>query len=212
MLFNVMGYWRINGRQQIELRVDTGQAFTLADINATVLAARDCVHGDDGIAMIFDRQHIVNAITAYYLFGYALGAPSSRLVGDSMKDFASIEAYGEMAKAVTLKGLRRQVDVEAWAAILLARQSSRTRVEGALVAFTLLRGRHAHLSIGDYIAFTWPYGPTREDGHPYANEVLRVVSITIDATRGGAFTVQAVDLGAYLTDGAGARRLELIDV
>lgn len=209
MLFNVMGYWRINGKQQVELHVDSGQAFTLADVGATVLAARDCVHGDDGVAVVLDRQYLVNAITAYYLWSYSLGAPTSRLVGDGMKDFTSIHAYGEMAKAVTLKGLRRQVDVETWAEILLARQSGRTRVEGALVAFTLLRGRHAHLSIGDYIAFTWPYGPTREGGNPYTNEILRIVSLAVDAAQGGAYQVQAVDLGAYLTDGTGARQLDL---
>lgn len=210
MLFNVMGYWRINGREQVEMRIDPGgNAFTTADLQATAVAARDCLDGDDGVSITLDRQAIVNALTAYYLYSWSLDRPSSVIVSE--RDPVSIAAYGEIRKAVTLKGLRRAQDVATWAAILFQRQSARTRIEGATVQCTLVGARFAHLSIGDLIAFTWPYGPTRETGNPYANEILRIVELAIDATRGGAFQILAVDLGAYLTAG-GSRVLAPVEI
>ena len=210
MLFNVMGYWRVNGRQQLEFHIDDGYAtLTLSDVNASIIAARDCIDGDDGVEFIIDKQNLVNDITAYYLYSYSLGEPSSRLV--TLKDQTSIDAYTEISKAVTLKGLRRQADVRTWANILLARQSGRTRVEGALVHFTLKGGRYGHLSIGDLIAFSWPYGPTRELDHPYVNEILRIANLSLDLSRGGALEILAVDLGIYFTS-AGVRNLTPVEV
>ena len=199
MLFNVMGYWRINGLQQVELHVDVGTAYTQADLLASVVANRDCVDGDDGVQFILDREHLVNRLTAYYLWNWASNQPSSRLV--DLMDQTSIDAYGPMRKAVTLKGLRRAVDVQTWAAILLARQSCRTRVEGGMIQAVLEGGKFAHLTVGDLIAFSWPYGPTREDDNPYVNEILRIVDLTIDPSRGGAVQITAVDLGLYITSG-----------
>ena len=200
MLFNVMGYWRVNGREQLEFHVDDGYA-TLrpSDLTAEVLAPRDCIDGDDGVSFTLDRGNLVNDITAYHLYSYSLDVPTSRLVG--LTDQTSIAAYGTMKKAVTLKGLRRQDDVRTWAAILLMRQSARTRVEGGLVEFTLFGGRFAHLTVGDLITFTWPYGPTRESGNPYASEILRIANLTIDLSRGGAMKVLAVDLGMRMISG-----------
>jgi hypothetical protein len=65
----------------------------------------------------------------------------------------------------------------------------------------------AHATIGDLIAFSWPYGPMREHGRPFVNEVLRILTISQDFSRGGAATVTAVDTGEFVSDGAGARLL-----
>jgi hypothetical protein len=204
MLFNVMGYWRINGREQIEIHIDTGSPPTIAELGAAVLASRDVIDGDDGVEWVLDRQDLVNQLNAYYLFSWSTGAPSSVIVTE--EDPTSIEAYGPVRKAVTLKGLRRDQDVRTWCQILFARQSMRTRVEGAMVRFTVHGSRFTHLTIGDLIAFSWPYGPVRENGNLYMNEILRIGDITLDTTRGGAQTIIAVDLGNYVT-GAGGTRL-----
>ena len=41
-------------------------------------------------------------------------------------------------------------------------------------------------------------GPTREFGNPYVNEILRIVQIEQDFTRGGKTQVIAIDTGAYI--------------
>ena len=199
MLFNVMGYWRINGLEQVEFHIDVGAVFSQQDILASIIASRDCVDGDDGVAFVIDREHLVNKLTAYYLWNYAGNQASSRL--DDLIDDVSLAAYGAMEKAVTLKGLRRAEDVVLWAAILLARQSARTRVEGGMIQATLQGGKFAHLTIGDMIAFSWAYGPTREDGNEYVNEILRIVNITSNPTRGGTMELIAVDLGLFILNG-----------
>lgn len=204
ILFNVMGYWRINGKEQVEIHIDDGGDVPVSHLAASIVAARDCRDGDDGVTFVLDKQAVVNALTAYYLYAWSLGQASSVLV--SPRDLVSVNAYGEIRKAVTLRGLRRQVDVEQWASILFDRQSARTRVEGATVIFTVHGGQFAHLTIGDCIAFTWPYGPTRENGNRYINQILRIIEVALDGTRGGAFTITAVDLGVYVTEG-GTRRL-----
>jgi hypothetical protein len=204
MLFNVMGYWRVNGREQVEIHIDSGGPVPIADLAASVVAARDVIDGDDGVTMVFDKQAIVNALDAYYLYAWSLDSASSKIVTE--EDPVSIEAYGEIRKAVTLKGLRRAQDVHTWAQILFTRQSARERVEGATIQCALRGSQFAHLTIGDCLAFTWPYGPTRENGHPYVNQILRIVEIALDARRGGALAIVAVDLGTWVT-GAGGTRL-----
>lgn len=205
MLFNVMGYWRINGREQVEMHIDSGGPVPIADLAASIVAARDCIDGDDGVTMVFDKQAIVNALDQYYLWMWSINSAASKIVTNV--DPVSVEAYGEIRKAVTLKGLRRAQDLAVWASILFDRQAARTRVEGATVTFAVAGSQFAHLTIGDTIAFTWPYGPTRENNHRYINEVLRIVEIALDATRGGALAIVAVDLGTYVTGPGGTRLL-----
>ena len=205
MLFNVMGYWRVNGREQLEIRVDDGGTIPLSQITAHLIASRDCLDGDDGVEFVVDRRWLVNDITANYLWCYSRLVASAQVT--PIQDLASMAAYGAMAKAVTLIGLRREADVQTWAAILLARQSGRTRVEGAQVRLIVFAPRVAHVSIGDYIAVSWPYGPTREDGNAYTNEILRVVDVALEAERGGAVQLTAVDLGQYITGSGGTREL-----
>src|SRR6185503_9282974 len=161
MLFNVMGFWRINGREQVEVHVDSGGPVDLSDLAASVVAARDCLDGDDGVTMILDKQAIVNALDAYYLWMWSINSAASKIVSEV--DPVSVEAYTEMSKAVTLKGLRRAQDVHTWAQILFTRQAARERTEGGTIHCTLRGSQFAHLTIGDTIAFTWPYGPTREN-------------------------------------------------
>jgi hypothetical protein len=181
-------------------------------VNAIIIASRDCMDGDDGVVFIADRQHIVNKLVADYQYSYSQNRAMNRVINvPALEDGTSQNAFGVMAKAVTLIGLRRQSDVERWARIMLRRQSMRTRVEGAQVHFTLKEGKFAHLSIGDPIAFTWPYGPTRENNNPYTNEILRIVDLTLDARRGGGYSVIAQDLGDFLADDAGRRRLDVIE-
>jgi len=206
MLFNVMGYWRINGKEQMEIHVDDGQAIPVSHVAAHLIASRDCLDGDDGVAFTIDRNWIVNDLTVDYCWGYAVQVASHRLTG--IREPISLAAYGPMTKVVTLIGLRRAIDVLVWGAILLRRQSARTRVEGSQLRFTAFAPRVAHCSIGDYIAFSWPYGPTREGGRPFVNEILRITDLILDAQRGGAVTITAVGLGEYITGSGGTRELE----
>jgi hypothetical protein len=206
MLFNVMGYWRINGREQVEIRVDDGSTPTIDDVAAFLIASRDCLNGDDGIAFMVDRRALVNDVVANFAWCYSRLVPSFRV--ENLRDAKSVEAYGVMTKEVTLIGLRRLIDVVNWAAILLIRQSARTRVEGGLIQATVFAHRVAHVTIGDLICVSWPYGPTREGGRPYMNEICRVVDVVIDAERGGAVMLTAADLGVYLTGPDGTRVLD----
>lgn len=206
MLFNVMGYWRVNGREQVEIHIDTGGTPARSDIMAHLIAARDCLDGDDGVTYVLDRRWLVNKLTADYCWSYSLAVASHRLTG--IDDTLSIEAYGPMDKVVTLIGLRRAQDVIVWGIILLLRQSAQTRVEGNQVRMRVFGSRVAHVTVGDYISFSWPYGPTREFGKPYVNEILRVVDLKLDTSRGGAVEIIAVDLGVYLTGPDGTRELE----
>lgn len=206
MLFNVMGQWRVNGLEQVEFRVDDGSDPGASDISAFLTASRDCLDGDDGVTFTIDRRWLVNDLRVNFGWGYSLGQPSFRARG--LTDTQSVEAYGEMVKEVTLIGIRRLVDVITWSVILLIRQSGRTRVEGGQVTLTVFAARVAHLTVGDLICVTWPYGPTREGGRPYANEICRVVDLVLDPARGGAVTITAVDLGVYLTGPDGTRELE----
>lgn len=206
MLFNVMGFWRINGREQVEIRIDTGGTPALSDISAHLIASRDCLDGDDGVVYVMDRRWLVNSVTADYGWSYSLQVASFRLTG--LEDPISVESYGPMVKAVTLIGLRREEDVAVWATILLLRQSGQTRAEGCQMQLTVYGHRVAHVTTGDYIAVSWPYGPTREGGNPYMNEILRVVDVVLHADRGGAVTITAVDLGVYLTGPDGTRILD----
>lgn len=206
MLFNVMGYWRINGREQVEIRVDDGSDPEPSDIAAFLVASRDCLDGDEGVTWVIDRQWLVNDLTVDFQWCYSRGVASARVT--DLRDTLSFSAYGPMPKVVTAIGLRRLQDVIVWAAILLLRQSGRTRVEGGQIQMTVYGHRVAHVTIGDLIAVSWPYGPTREGERPYANEVCRVVDVVLDAQRGGAVTLTAVDLGTYLTGPDGTRELD----
>lgn len=203
IMFNVMGVWRVTGVGQVSVSLDTGGAPSTTDIAASFVAARDCVDGDDGVTMVLDRQNLVNKLQVFYLYDWSERRPSSRL---SLESPLSINAYGEIRKSVTLKGHRDSTLVEAWGDILFERQSFLTRVEGAIVKFTVKEARALHVTIGDMIAFTWPYGPRRELGNAYVNEVLRVVSISHDLTD-GASAIGAVDTGEYVSSG-GNRVLE----
>jgi hypothetical protein len=206
MLFNVMGYWRVNGLEQVELHIDPGATIPRSNIAAHIIAARDCPDGNDDPIFTLDRQWLVNDVTANYLWNYSAGLASGRLAGTS--DPLSVNAYGVMAKEVTLIGLRRPEDVLLWSLILLIRQSARTRVEGGQLRMKVKAARVAHVSTGDYIGVSWADGPTREGGRPYVNEVLRVTDVVLDAETGGIVTLSAVDLGVYLTGPDGLRELE----
>lgn len=210
MLFNVMGYWRIDGRERIQFFADDGGlTFTASEMAASIVPSRDCRDGDEGVEMTFDRRYLVNQIIPYFRWSYSTEQPTIRL--SDQRDAAMVEAYGESRKEVTLKGLRRPEDVEQWASVLLTRQSGRTRIEGATFAGELIHPRFAHLSIGDLVAISWPFGPRREQGNSMINEVFRLVSFDLDSDRGGSFRFTAVALGAYIADGSGQRILSPIE-
>lgn len=200
VLFNVMGFWRVSGRAQLQVTLDPGgSAFPQSDLVDSLVASRDCIDGDDGITFVADRQHLVNKLEAYYLYSWSLGQPSSRLV--DLDDELSQNAHGELRKSVTLRGLRSSTQVTAWADILFERQSFAHRVEGATVQFRVKGSRLIHVTVGDLIAFTWPYGPTRESGNQYVNEILRVLTASHDVATGGIVTITAIDTGAFVQSG-----------
>ena len=196
ILFNVMGFWRVSGRAQLQITLDTGDEALAGNIVASIVAARDCEDGDDGVEFVADREHLVNKLIAYYLFSWSLDQASSRLI--DLEDATSLNAYGELRKAVTLKGHRVADQVRQWAAILFARQSFARRVEGATVLFTAQGSKLAHVAIGDILVFSWPYGPKRELDNPYVNQLIRVLTVSQDFSSGGRTTITAVDTGAFV--------------
>ena len=203
VMFNVMGFWRVTGRERLALSLDPGG--DLSDVVEAYIASRDCINGDDGVQMTFDRQNLINLMTAYYLYSWSNQAPSSRII--TVDDNMSKNAYGEQRKAITLKGIRTQALLEQWGNILLERQSFRRRVEGAMVKFAIRDARAVHITVGDLISFSWPYGPVREEGKPYVNQILRVLSSSNEWEQGGLTTINAVDTGSYVRDGSGNRVL-----
>jgi hypothetical protein len=213
-MFNVMGYWRVTGAGQLQLAVEPGLPqvhFTSADVVESIVASRDCVDGDDGVVFTMDRHHLVNKLEAFYLWSWGEGKAVNRLIGPTAEDAISINAYGEIRKAVTLRGNRYQPYVEEWANILFSRQAFDSRVEGATVEFTVKGSKLAHATISDLLAFSWPYGPTRENGNIYVNQIIRIVSITHDYARGGSSRVTALDTGDYVTLG-GVRLLNPLEL
>jgi hypothetical protein len=214
VLFNVMGFWRVNGRAQLQLYLDPGGTPATADLVASIVANRDCVDGDDGVSFIADRQQLVNKLVANYRWSWGEGRYTEQLGGGltgdvaGMEDFVSSNAYGELRKEVTLRGHRDPLQIVDWAAILFERQAFDTRVEGGLVNFRVKGPQLIHATVGDVIAFSWPYGPTREMGNPYVNQILRITQINHDFTQGGISDVTAVDTGGFVADGGGLRILE----
>jgi hypothetical protein len=211
ILFNVMGYWRVSGRAQLQMMLDPGTSFAEEDLVASLVASRDVIDGDDGVTFIADRQQLVNRLVANYQYSWQEQRYTAQLVDDTLLDAKSSNAYGEVRKEVTLRGHRDATQLAQWATILFARQAFESRVEGAQVQFACRGPRLIHATVGDLLAFTWPYGPTRESGHPYVNQILRIVQIEQDFRRGGATTVVAVDTGAYVTSG-GVRLLTPLTV
>lgn len=205
VLFNVMGYWRVNGREELQIGIDPGGPPDASRVAHAIIASRDVVHGEEGVEIVLDRQNLVNKLNAYYLWSWSTGQPSSRII--SIEDNISINAHGEQRKAVTLKGHRDQTQVHAWGDILMDRQSFRTRLEGGMVRFTVRDAQGVHLSVGDLISFSWASGPIRELGNPYVNQILRVISSTNDWMQGGMTTIEALDTGEYMRDGSDLRIL-----
>jgi hypothetical protein len=196
ILFNVMGFWRVSGRAQLQMTLDDGQTPLASSIVASIVAARDCVNGDDGVEFVADRDHLVNKLQAYYLYSWSLQQPSSRLV--DLEDPISVNAHDELRKSVTLRGHRDSDQVEAWANIVFARQSFAHRVEGATLRFAVQGPMLTHATVGDILAFSWPYGPRREQGLPYVNQLLRILSIEHTFEQGGVTTVTATDTGTFV--------------
>jgi len=199
ILFNVMGYWRVSGAAQLQVTLDPGGTFPESDLVGSIVAARHCIDGDDGVEFVADRTKLVNKLVAYYQYGWSAGAATDRAV--DLEDVVSINAYEEIRKSVVLRGLRHIDLLTMWSEILFERQSFRTRVEGAMIKFAVRGSLFVHVTVGDLFAFSWPYGPTRELGHGYVNEILRVVEISHDVTRGGMTSVTAADTGAYVASG-----------
>ena len=117
-------------------------------------------------------------------------------------------AHGEVRKAVTLRGIRTEAILRIWAGILFERQGFANRIEGAVLSFTVKHAKLIHATVGDYLALTWAWGPLREEGNTYINEVLRILTVNHNLSRGGRTHVRAIDLGAYVSasesDGQGA--------
>jgi hypothetical protein len=196
ILFNVLGHWFIRGDNKLCLYIERAPVINDTDVYAHLIAARDVVNGDYGVTMSGDFQHLVNAVTADYLWSWTLGQALSRLVTPQAE--VSFNAHGEVRKNITLRGHRVQAHVETWCDALFARQDFRTRVEGAIVSFTVEGNVLARATEGDYIALTWFYGPTRDDGEGYVNEVLRIITLrhAIDGPNGTTF-VEAIDTGTF---------------
>ena len=196
-MLNVMGSWHKHGDGRLCLWVDDGNWPLPEDIVAHVVARRDCVDGDDGVTMTGSERDLVNALNVHYLYSWTLGQPSSRITSE--EDLISKNAHGESRKGVTLKGHRRTADVTTWATVLFERQAYRRRVEGAVLRFTTTGAKLLHATIGDSIGFSWPWGPVREEGNDYVNEILRIIGLRHDVGGSGQTEVTAVDLGGYLT-------------
>ncbi len=194
-LLNVYGGWSQTGDRRIALWLE-GDAWEPSDLAANVVAHRDCVDGDDGVKMVGTERDLCNALTVYYLYNWALGQPSSRLT--DLSDDVSVNAYGEVRKSVTLRGHRVAAQVRTWAPRFFGVAAARTRVEGAVVTFDTKDARLAHVTVGDRIGFSWSWGPAREEGHSFVNEVLRVIGLTHSFSTQPRAAVTALCLGRYV--------------
>lgn len=200
MLFNILGGWRITSAGTLQLLLDDGATpydFETSQADLHLVAARDCVDGDLGVTMSFDLAQLVNALDVDYAYHWVGEHYSSQIV--SNEDATSKNAYGEFRKRIQLRGVRVQAHVNTVASVILARQSFKTRVEGAQVAFAIDGSRGFHLAPGDLIGFSWSRGPTRERGNDYVNEFLRLLEVEHDAVGSGRTRLIAQDLGAYIT-------------
>lgn len=196
-MLNVFGGAVPRGDGRLSLWLE-GDAWSPNDLVSHIVAHRDCLDGDDGVRMVGTERDLCNALTVHYLFSWPLNQPSSRLT--DLTDALSINAYGEMRKSVTLRGHRDAAQVATWASRFFDVAAARTRVEGAVLTFTVKGSKMLHATVGDRIAFSWPYGPTREEGHPYVNEVLRVLGVVHTLGTAPRTEVTALSLGRYLTE------------
>ena len=196
VMFNLLGAWYVRGNSELALSIQTSTGPRGDQILAHIVASRDVVDGDFGVEMSGDIEHVVNALDIDYLWNWALDSRSSVITTEA--DDISRNAHGEIRKLATLRGHRRTVDLTAWAAILFQYQSMRTRVEGAVVRFTVEGPKLAHATIGDFVAVSWRYGPTREENNAYTNEICRVVAVRHEITAGGVNTsIEAIDTGTF---------------
>lgn len=198
ILFNVFGSWRISGSGTLQVLIDEGGTPDPVNVIAHVVAARDCVDGDDGVEMTGDYQHLVNALDVEYGWMWGTSLPAFESTGE--EDLLSKNAHGEVRKRIQLRGLRRSADVTTWAGVLWDRQTFGTRVEGAQVRFTTLNARLAHATIGDLIGFSWAWGPEREHGNAYKNQLLKIIEIRHSTANGGRSSVVAIDTGGYIPE------------
>ena len=196
ILFNALATIRISSRGLAEIFVDRGRWIQRAELVASLVAARDCVGGDDGVSMRGDIIGVVNALNVDYLWHWALGQRSSRLT--SPQDDISVNAHGEMRKTVTLRGHRTQAQVETWATALFDRAALRRRVEGAILDLAVDGPMLMHAGIWDPFSLTWAWGPRREHGNQYRNQILRVLSVEHDTAGAGVTRVRAIDTGLYV--------------
>jgi len=200
IMLNVFGGWTRTGRGLLVLWVNDAR-WSESDLVAHIVAHRDCVDGDDDPEMEGAEDGLCNALTVYYLWSESIGGPSSRLTTPT--DPRSINAYGEDRHSVTLRGHRDAGQVAAWAARFFALAAAPTRVEGAIVRFAARTPALLAATEGDLIGFSWDWGPTRERGHLYRNEVLRLLALSPTLDDRPRIDVVALDTGRFLaTDAA----------
>lgn len=196
MLFNVMGRYRVAGDGKLEFFIDDGS--TPFPLDCHIVASRDCVDGEEGVEFEADYQHVVNALTIFYQYSWSKGEAST--VDTSREASVSKNAYGETRKIVTLRGLRASADIATWATVVFERSDYRNRVEGARVTFSVDGARCAHVTPGDFVSFSWDWGPTRESNSQYRNEILQVLTVQHQPGPGRLkTTITALDTGYYLT-------------
>jgi len=202
ILFNVMGRAAMRADGTIVLSVDDGGALPDASaLVAHVVASRDCVDGDEGVTCTGQHESLVNALDLFYLQNWAGGTPSSLITttGDAMREaVVSRGVHGEARKTMTLRGLRRAADLLTWSEVLYRRQSFAERTTGARVEFSVESPVLAHAGVGDFIGFTWTFGPRRPGNLPYRNQVLQLLNLGLDPMRGGRTVVTALDTGQAL--------------
>lgn len=192
ILFNAMGFWRVSGNGKLAIYVDNGAATPAGAMHDTIVAHRDCVDGDEGVTMVFNRQHVVNMLSANYGAGWSGGGFLGKFT--TPEDTLSKLSMGEARKEVDLSGIRFESFVTTWSNALFARQAFRTRVEGAELRFTVEGSKLLHATIGDLLPFTWRYGPARTVAGDYANRLLRLIRVEHDFVR-GTTTVAGIDTG-----------------
>jgi len=204
-LFEALGYWNVTGDGRLSIHVDSGGAVDQGGLVANIVAARDVMDGDDGVTMTWDYRHLINALSAEYLWSWAYGKAASRDTANS--DATSVNAMGRVAKTVTLKGARTTAQVAAWAVVLFSRQSLRSRYEGAILQFGVHNRRLLIAKPGDFVGLSWFHGPYEAPvggtSIAYTNRILKILSLEHDLSEGGVTKVTALDTGSYLVEDGG---------
>lgn len=180
---------------KLRLLIDTGVWLQERDLAMHLIATRDVVDGEDGVEMVGDTDNLMNDLRQYHLYHYRRMDFSS-LVNDT--SLASQGIFGIRTRALNRMTIRDTTHLDNLATVLLDRFDGRVPTTAAILRFSTVGLRCAHLTPGDKIGFSWDHGPARS-GDQYLNRILKILNVETQLP-GGPITIEALDIGQRLND------------